>query len=108
VIAVPGAFTPTEILTAWEMGADMVKFFPAEAMGGIATLKAIGAPYGDVKFIPTGGINQNNLTDYLAQPNVHCCGGTWLVKANLISAGKFEEIAKLTRDAVSLVRQVRG
>jgi len=104
----PGVLTPTEIDMALERGLKILKFFPAEAMGGIATLKAIGAPYGDVKFIPTGGINQNNLTDYLAQPNVHCCGGSWLVKANLISAGKFGEIAQLTRDAVSLVRQVRG
>jgi len=103
----PGVLTPTEIDMALDRELKILKFFPAEAMGGIATLKAIAAPYGGVKFIPTGGINQNNLADYLAQPSVHCCGGSWLVKANLISAGKFDEIAQLTRDAMSVVRRVR-
>jgi 2-dehydro-3-deoxyphosphogluconate aldolase/(4S)-4-hydroxy-2-oxoglutarate aldolase len=104
----PGVMTPTEIDMALDRGLNILKFFPAEAMGGIAVLKAISAPYGGVKFIPTGGINRNNLADYLALPSVHCCGGSWLVKANLISAGKFDEITKLTQDAVSVVRQVRG
>jgi 2-dehydro-3-deoxyphosphogluconate aldolase/(4S)-4-hydroxy-2-oxoglutarate aldolase len=104
----PGVLTPTEIEMVLARGLNILKFFPAEAMGGIATLKAIGAPYGEVKFVPTGGINQDNLADYLAQPNVHCCGGSWLVKAGLISAGKFDEITRLTREAVSVVRQVRG
>jgi 2-dehydro-3-deoxyphosphogluconate aldolase/(4S)-4-hydroxy-2-oxoglutarate aldolase len=104
----PGVLTPTEIEMALDRGLNILKFFPAEAMGGIATLKAIGAPYGEVKFVPTGGINQNNIADYLAQRNVHCCGGSWLVKAGLISAGNFEEITRLTREAVSVVRQVRG
>lgn len=105
---IPGVVTPTEIEMARDRGLEILKFFPAEAMGGIATLKAIGAPYGDVKFVPTGGINRDNLADYLALPNVHCCGGSWLVKANLISAGKFDEITQLTQDAMSLVRKVRG
>lgn len=104
----PGVVTPTEIEMARDRGLEILKFFPAEAMGGIATLKAMGAPYGDVKFVPTGGINRDNLADYLALPNVHCCGGSWLVKANLISAGKFDEITQLTQDAMSLVRKVRG
>jgi 2-dehydro-3-deoxyphosphogluconate aldolase/(4S)-4-hydroxy-2-oxoglutarate aldolase len=104
----PGVTTPTEIDMALDKGLDILKFFPAEASGGIKMLKAIAAPYAGVKFIPTGGINQDNLADYLAHPSVHCCGGSWLVKANLISAGKFDEITRLTRDAVSLVRQVRG
>ncbi len=104
----PGVATPTEIDMALEVGLSILKFFPAEAMGGIKTLKAISAPYGGVKFIPTGGINRDNLADYLAQPSVHCCGGSWLVKANLISAGKFDEITQLAQEAVSVVRQVRG
>jgi len=104
----PGVLTPTEIDMALDRELKILKFFPAEAMGGIATLKAIAAPYGGVKFIPTGGITQNNLADYLVQPSVHCCGGSWLVKANLISAGRFDEITQLTRDAMSVVRQVRG
>jgi len=77
-------------------------------LGGLATLKAIAAPYVGVKFIPTGGINQDNLADYLAHPSVHCCGGSWLVKASLITAGRFDEITQLTREAMSVVRQVRG
>jgi len=104
----PGVATPTEIDMALDKGLRILKFFPAEALGGITTLKAIGAPYANVKFIPTGGINQDNLADYLAQSSVHCCGGSWLVEANLISAGKFDEIAQLTRDALSVVRAVRG
>ncbi|NIN63517.1 MAG: bifunctional 4-hydroxy-2-oxoglutarate aldolase/2-dehydro-3-deoxy-phosphogluconate aldolase [Anaerolineae bacterium] len=108
IAVTPGVLTPTEIEMARDRGLDILKFFPAEAMGGIATLRAIGAPYGDVKFVPTGGINRDNLADYLALPNVHCCGGSWLVKANLISAGKFDEITQLTQDAMSVVRQVRG
>ena len=108
VAVTPGVATPTEIDMALDAGLEVLKFFPAEALGGLATLKAIAAPYGGVKFIPTGGINRDNLADYLAHPNVHCCGGSWLVKANLITAGKFEKIAQLTREAVSVVRQVRG
>jgi len=104
----PGVATPTEIDMALDKGLEILKFFPAEALGGIAMLKAIAAPYGGVKFIPTGGINQENLADYLAHPSVHCCGGSWLVKANLISAGRFDEITQLTRDAMSVVRRVRG
>jgi len=104
----PGVATPTEIDMALEKGLEILKFFPAEALGGVAMLKAIAAAYGGVKFIPTGGINQDNLADYLAQPSVHCCGGSWLVKAKLISAGRFEEITQLTRDAISVVRTVRG
>lgn len=104
----PGVVTPTEIDMALDRGLNILKFFPAEAIGGIAVLKAISAPYGGVKFIPTGGINRNNLADYLALPSVHCCGGSWLVKANLISAGKFDEITQLTREAMSVVRRARG
>ena len=104
----PGVATPTEIDMALDKGLDILKFFPAEALGGLATLKAIAAPYVGVKFIPTGGINQDNLADYLAHPSVHCCGGSWLVKANLITAGRFDDITQLAREAMSVVRQVRG
>ncbi|MGA9347475.1 MAG: bifunctional 4-hydroxy-2-oxoglutarate aldolase/2-dehydro-3-deoxy-phosphogluconate aldolase [Anaerolineae bacterium] len=104
----PGVLTPTEIDMALDRGLRILKFFPAEAMGGIAVLKAISAPYRGVKFIPTGGISKDNLADYLTLPSVHCCGGSWLVKASLISAGKFDEITRLTQEAVSIVRRVRG
>jgi len=104
----PGVATPTEIEMALDKGLSILKFFPAEALGGIKMLKAIAAPYAGVKFIPTGGINPDNLGGYLALPNVHCCGGSWLVEANLISAGKFDKITQLAQEAVSVVRQVRG
>lgn len=103
----PGVATPTEIDMALDKGLDILKFFPAEALGGIRTLKAIAAPYVGVKFIPTGGINLDNLADYLAHPSVHCCGGSWLVKSNLISQGRFDEITQLAHEAMSVVRRVR-
>ncbi len=104
----PGVATPTEINMALDKGLHILKFFPAQALGGVATLKAIAAPYGGVKFIPTGGVNAKNLADYLSLPMVHCCGGSWLVKSALISAGEFEEITRRAQEAVSIVRQVRG
>jgi 2-dehydro-3-deoxyphosphogluconate aldolase/(4S)-4-hydroxy-2-oxoglutarate aldolase len=104
----PGVVTPTEIDMALDRGLKILKFFPAEAMGGIATLKAIAAPYGGVKFIPTGGINPKNLAEYLSLPAVHACGGSWLVKSTLISAGEFTEITRLAEEALAIVRQVRG
>jgi len=104
----PGVATPTEIDMGLDVGLNILKFFPAEAMGGLATLKAIAAPYVGVKFIPTGGINLENLGDYLAHPSVHCCGGSWLVKGDLITAGKFDEITRLAQEAVAMVRQMRG
>jgi len=103
----PGVATPTEIDMGLDVGLNILKFFPAEAMGGLATLKAIAAPYVGVKFIPTGGINLENLGDYLAHPSVHCCGGSWLVKGDLITAGKFDEITRLAQEAVAVVRQMR-
>jgi 2-dehydro-3-deoxyphosphogluconate aldolase/(4S)-4-hydroxy-2-oxoglutarate aldolase len=78
-----------------------VKFFPAEASGGLGLLKAMAAPYGGIKFIPTGGINAKNLNTYLSFPKVHACGGSWMVKADLISSGKFDEITALTQEAIA-------
>jgi 2-dehydro-3-deoxyphosphogluconate aldolase/(4S)-4-hydroxy-2-oxoglutarate aldolase len=108
VAVTPGVATPTEIDMATEAGLNILKFFPAEALGGIKTLKAISAPYGDVRFIPTGGINLDNLRDYLALPSVHCCGGSWLVKGDLITAGQFDEITRLAQEAVAVVSQIRS
>ncbi len=76
-------------------------------MGGPKTLKAIAAPYGGVSFIPTGGVNQDNLADYLRLPAVYACGGSWLVKRALIEEGNFEEITRLTKEAVEIVSEVR-
>jgi 2-dehydro-3-deoxyphosphogluconate aldolase/(4S)-4-hydroxy-2-oxoglutarate aldolase len=104
----PGAVTPSEVTAALNKGLSVLKFFPAEAMGGLKTLKAIGAPFGSVKFIPTGGINKDNLAEYLSQPIVHACGGSWIVKRQLIAAGEFDEIARLTAEAVEIARQARA
>lgn len=103
----PGVMTPTDINQAIAKGLNILKFFPAEAAGGIKTLKAIGGPYVGVKFIPTGGINASNLGDYLALSMVHACGGSFMVKKQLITAGDFEMISILTREAVGLVAVAR-
>jgi len=108
---IPGVATPTEVEMALDKGLDIIKFFPAQAMGGIEMLKAIAAPYGGVKFIPTGGINEKNLADYLMLPMVFACGGSWFVKTTLISAGDFNAITRLTKEALSIVshcRELRG
>ncbi len=103
----PGVLTPTEINMALKKSLAVLKFFPAEASGGVKMLKAIGGPYQGVKFIPTGGINANNLVDYLSLPSVHACGGSWMVKKQLIAKGEFDKITVLTREAVNLVKQTR-
>ena len=105
---IPGVVTPTEINMALKMGLHTLKFFPAEALSGVTTLKAIGAVYPHVHFIPTGGINPGNLKTYLGIPQVLACGGSWLVPKQLISSGKFSTIIRLVKEAVSLVSQVRG
>lgn len=104
----PGVCTPTEIEAALALGVDVLKFFPAEPMGGTGFLKAICAPYRQVWFIPTGGIDTKNLASYLAIPAVVGCGGSWMVKPELMEAGEFGKIESLTREAMALVRQIRG
>ncbi|MCK4339652.1 MAG: bifunctional 4-hydroxy-2-oxoglutarate aldolase/2-dehydro-3-deoxy-phosphogluconate aldolase [Candidatus Cloacimonetes bacterium] len=97
----PGINSPTQVEMALEKGLKVVKFFPAEASGGLSMIKSMSAPYTDVKFIPTGGINQNNLCSYLSNNKIHACGGSWMVKAGLISSGQFAEITRLTKEAIS-------
>lgn len=99
----PGVVTPTEIETALEYGLEVVKFFPAEASGGLAYLRAVSAPYTMLKFIPTGGIDEKNLAQYLAFSPIHACGGSWMVKSELIASGRFDEIRKITARAVDRV-----
>jgi 2-dehydro-3-deoxyphosphogluconate aldolase/(4S)-4-hydroxy-2-oxoglutarate aldolase len=96
----PGVATPSEVEVAIALGLDVVKFFPAEAMGGLSFLNAIGAPYKAMKFIPTGGIDESLLLSYLKSPRVHACGGSWMVKPELIAAGRFAEITQLSAKAV--------
>jgi 2-dehydro-3-deoxyphosphogluconate aldolase / (4S)-4-hydroxy-2-oxoglutarate aldolase len=100
----PGVATPTEVEMALNKGLRVVKFFPAEPMGGIAYLKAIAAPYVDVEFIPTGGISDKNVHEYLSFKKVVACGGSWMAPADWISAGDFEKIKDATARAVSAVR----
>jgi 2-dehydro-3-deoxyphosphogluconate aldolase/(4S)-4-hydroxy-2-oxoglutarate aldolase len=97
----PGVSNPTDIEAALSFGLEVLKFFPAEAFGGLKTLKAMSAPYGSVRFIPTGGVNTGNMNEYLAFDKVVACGGSWMVKADLIAEKKFDEIERLTREAVA-------
>ena len=100
----PGVCAPTQIEMGLEFGLKVMKFFPAEVYGGLKTLKAICAPYNMVRFIPTGGIGPGNICDYLAFDKVFACGGSWMVKRDLVTAGKFNEIIQLTKAAVKLVK----
>lgn len=102
---VPGINNPSTIEAALEMGLATLKFFPAEASGGVNMVKALLAPYTNVNLMPTGGINPANIKDYLAVPRVLACGGTWMVDKKLIEAGQWDELAKLTREAVALVSE---
>lgn len=102
----PGCITPSEVAQAVKRGLKVVKFFPAEQFGGVATIKAMAAPYGMVKFMPTGGINAKNLKDYLSCDKILCCGGSWMVKGDLIKAGEFDKICELTKEAVALAKEI--
>ncbi|MAT99739.1 MAG: 2-dehydro-3-deoxyphosphogluconate aldolase [Anaerolineaceae bacterium] len=102
----PGIITPTDINQALAKGLNVLKFFPAEAAGGIKLLNAIAAPYVGVKFIPTGGISEHNLADYLRLPMVHACGGSFMVKKEWLAAGQFDKVRGATAKAVTIVRQI--
>jgi Entner-Doudoroff aldolase len=100
---IPGCSNPSDIEQALELGLDVVKFFPAEAAGGLKSIKAMAAPYGAVKFMPTGGINPKNINDYLGFDRVIACGGSWMVSEALIKEGRFDEITALSKQAVAQV-----
>ncbi|ENO1829204.1 bifunctional 4-hydroxy-2-oxoglutarate aldolase/2-dehydro-3-deoxy-phosphogluconate aldolase [Vibrio vulnificus] len=102
---VPGVNNPSTVEAALEMGLTTLKFFPAEASGGINMVKSLLAPYTDIELMPTGGISPANIKDYLAIPRVLACGGTWMVDKKLIEEGNWEELARLTREAVALVNE---
>jgi 2-dehydro-3-deoxyphosphogluconate aldolase/(4S)-4-hydroxy-2-oxoglutarate aldolase len=104
----PGAATPTEIMMALAKGLTLLKFFPAEVVGGVRMLEMLYGPYPEVSFVPTGGITSYNLAQYLALPNVVACGGSWMATKSMIADHKFEEIARASRAARAIVRQVRG
>ncbi|MCA9971382.1 MAG: bifunctional 4-hydroxy-2-oxoglutarate aldolase/2-dehydro-3-deoxy-phosphogluconate aldolase [Anaerolineales bacterium] len=103
---IPGVMTPTEINLALGKGLRVLKFFPAEAAGGIRTLKAVAGPYAGVRFIPTGGITADNLASYLELPMVHACGGSFMVPKRVIAAGQFDKITALSAAAVAIVNRV--
>jgi 2-dehydro-3-deoxyphosphogluconate aldolase/(4S)-4-hydroxy-2-oxoglutarate aldolase len=100
---VPGVVTPSEVELATSLGAPVLKFFPAETMGGVATLKALAGPYPDVRFIPTGGITPEMAPSYLRLPSVVACGGSWMAPRDLMRAGRFDAIACLVEQAAKLV-----
>ena len=104
----PGIMTPTELEMALGFGLDVVKFFPAENAGGLKMIKAMSAPYTMMKFMPTGGINAENVGDYLACDKILACGGSWMVKGDLVKEGNFAEIEKLTAEAAAIVKEIRG
>ena len=100
---IPGTASATEIMMALDAGLTTVKFFPAEQLGGVGMLKALGAVFGGVRFVPTGGVNTGNVGDYLALPSVLAVGGTWMVAPDLLKAGDFAEVTRRTAAAVSQV-----
>ena len=108
ILITPGCANPSDIEQALENGLDVVKFFPAEPAGGLKMIKAMAAPYVGVKFMPTGGINQNNVRDYLAYDRILACGGSWMVKGDMVAAGEFDKIKELAAEAVEIVKESRG
>ena len=104
----PGIQTPTEIEAALELGLTTVKFFPAEPAGGLKMIKAIAAPYVNVSFMPTGGISEKNVRDYLAYDRIVACGGSWMVKKDLVANGEFDRIRDMVAEAAAIVKEMRG
>ena len=105
---IPGCSTPSDIERAIEFGLDVVKLFPAELLGGVKYINALSGPYPKIKYIPTGGINIDNLADYCSNEHVFACGGSWMVKDSIIDAGDFDTISRLSRKAVSVVSMTKG
>ena len=104
----PGCTNPSDVEQAIENGLEVVKFFPAEQAGGLPMIKAMAAPYVGMKFMPTGGISPSNVKEYLAYDRIIACGGSWMVKGDLVKAGDFAKITELCKEAVEMVKSVRG
>ena len=105
---VPGVVTPTEIMVGLKLGVKVFKFFPAEAYGGLKTIKNLCGPFPQITFVPTGGISQANAEEYLKNPKIRAIGGSWMVTAAMVEAGQFDEITAKSKAATDLVKQVRG
>lgn len=108
VLMVPGVMTPGEIEQAMELSLEAVKFFPAEPLGGINTIKMIAAPYSQMRFMPTGGITLPRLEEYLAFNRILACGGSWMVKAEWINSQNFAAIEEASRETMAIVKKMRG
>lgn len=107
VPVIPGTATPTEVEVCMRRGLRFIKFFPAQAAGGVPMLKSFAGPYAAMRFMPTGGVKPNNLADFLGCKNVVACGGTWVVPADALAKGDFAAIEALAREAAGLVKQIR-
>jgi 2-dehydro-3-deoxyphosphogluconate aldolase/(4S)-4-hydroxy-2-oxoglutarate aldolase len=101
---IPGVSTATDLMAAAELGISTLKYFPAETLGGIKALRALSAPFGGMKFVPTGGITEKNLRSYLDEPAVLACGGSWMASREMIAGKQFEKIAEVTAAAVRLAK----
>ena len=99
----PGICTPSELMWLVEFGLPVAKFFPAGQMGGVKTIKAIAAAFPNMLFMPTGGVNAANIKEYLAYEKIIACGGSWMVKDTLINEGRFDEITRLTKEAMAMI-----
>lgn len=104
---IPGTMTPSEIAQGVKRGLRVLKFFPCEPIGGLKTLKSIAAPYNQMMFMPSGGVNAKNLPDYLAQKFIFACGGSWMVKESMINNGEFDKIRELSAEAAKIVAEYR-
>lgn len=107
VLALPGCVTPAEIQQALKLGLSVVKFFPAEQYGGLSTIKALSGPFGNLKFMPTGGITLKNLGDYSKNKSIAACGGSYMVTADLLEHRKWDEVTELCRQSVEIIKAAR-
>ena len=108
ILITPGCANPSDVEQAIENGLEVVKFFPAEQSGGLPMIKAMAAPYTNMMFMPTGGISPSNVKDYLGFKKIIACGGSWMVKDDLVKAGDYAKITELSKEAVAIVKEVRG
>ena len=104
----PGTVTPSEVTAAVNLGLKVTKFFPAAQYGGLNTIKALGAVFGGHRFMPTGGVSTGNVEEYLSDPVIIACGGTWMVKPALFADGDFSKVEQVAREAMDVVKSVRG
>ena len=108
ILITPGCANPSDVEQAIENGLEVVKFFPAEQAGGLPMIKAMAAPYTNMMFMPTGGISPSNVRDYLGFKKIIACGGSWMVKGDLVKSGDYAKITELSKEAVAIVKEVRG